>query len=89
MESTEEFVKFAKVNDELTAIIETWDAKKLGQKVNFFADKKNEKYINRKSVTMLKKYITRFGDIKPRAYTNTSVSAQKKLKTAILRAREL
>jgi len=38
---------------------------------------------------MLKKYITRFGDIKPRAYTNNSVSIQKKLKTAILRAREL
>jgi len=89
MESTEEIVKFAKVNDELKAIIETWDAKKLGQKVNFFADKKNEKYINRKSVAMLKKYITRFGDIKPRAYTFNSVSAQKKLKTAILRAREL
>jgi ribosomal protein S18 len=40
-------------------------------------------------VAMLKKYITRFGDIKPRAYTNNSVSTQKKLKTAILRAREL
>ncbi len=38
---------------------------------------------------MLKKYITRFGDIKPREYTNSSVSTQKKLKTAILRAREL
>jgi ribosomal protein S18 len=38
---------------------------------------------------MLKKYITRFGNIKPRAYTNNSVSTQKKLKNAILRAREL
>lgn len=38
---------------------------------------------------MLKKYITRFGEIKPRAYTSNSVSTQKKLKTAILRAREL
>ena len=29
MEKTEEFVVFTKVNDELKAIIETWDAKKL------------------------------------------------------------
>jgi ribosomal protein S18 len=38
---------------------------------------------------MIKKYITRFGEIKPRAYTNNAVSTQKKLKTVILRAREL
>jgi ribosomal protein S18 len=57
--------------------------------VNFFADKKNAKYINRKAVTMLKKYITRFGNIKPREYTHNSVSTQKKIKTVILRAREL
>lgn len=38
---------------------------------------------------MLRKYITRFGDIKPRAYTNNSVATQKKLKKEILRAREL
>lgn len=29
MDKNEEFVKFAKVNDELNAIIETWDPKKL------------------------------------------------------------
>ena len=89
MDKNEEFLKFAKVNEELTSVIETWDPKKLWQKVSFFADKKNEKYINWKSVIMLKKYITRFGDIKPRAYTNNPVSVQKKLKTAVLRAREL
>jgi ribosomal protein S18 len=38
---------------------------------------------------MLKKYITRFGNIKPREYTKNSVGTQKKLKNAILRAREL
>ena len=38
---------------------------------------------------MLKKYITRFGDIKPREYTHNSVGTQKKLKSIILRAREL
>ena len=89
MEKGDEFVIFAKINDELNKIIETWDAKKLWQKVNFFADKKNSKYINRKAVAMLKKYITRFGNIKPREYTQNSVSTQKKIKTVILRAREL
>lgn len=29
MEKNEEFLTFAKVNDELNAIIESWDAKKL------------------------------------------------------------
>jgi ribosomal protein S18 len=38
---------------------------------------------------MLKKYITRFGNIKPREYTKNPVGIQKKLKTAIMRAREL
>ncbi len=89
MDKNEEFLKFAKVNDELKTIIDSRDPKKLWQKVAFFADKKNEKYLNRKSVAMLKKYITRFGDIKPRAYTNNPVSTQKKLKTVVLRAREL
>jgi len=89
MEKADDFVAFAKVNDELKAIIEARDVKKLWQKVTFFADKKNGKYINRKSITMLKKYITRFGNIKPRAYTHNSVGTQKKLKTIILRAREL
>lgn len=89
MDKNEEFLTFTKVNDELNAIIELRDPKKLWQKVNFFADTKNEKYINRKGVAMLKKYITRFGNIKPRAYTKNSVSIQKKLKKAILRTREL
>lgn len=89
MNKNDNFALFEKVNDELKAVIETWDAKKLWQKVDFFADKKNEKYLDRKAVVMLKKYITRFGNIKPREYTHNSVGTQKKLKTAILRAREL
>lgn len=89
MDKNEEFLIFSKVNDELNKIIEAWDPKKLWQKVTFFSDKKNEKYINRKSVVMLRKYVTRFGNIKPRAYTNNSVSTQKKLKNVILRTREL
>lgn len=89
MEKNDEFLKYTKVSDELKIIIDGWDAKKLWQKVDFFADRKNEKYLNRKSIIMLKKYITRFGNIKPRKYTNNPVIIQKKLKTIILRAREL
>jgi len=89
IDKNDDFLTFSKVNNELNAIIEWWDAKKLWQKITFFSDKKNDKYINRKSVVMLKKYVTRFGNIKPRAYTNNSVSIQKKLKNVILRAREL
>ncbi len=89
MGKNEAFAKFNKVHDELTAIIEAWDAKKLWQKVNFFKDERNDRYLNRKSIPMLKKYITRFGDMKPRKYTFNSVSTQKKLKIVILRGREL
>lgn len=89
LQKHEEFATFAKINDELKTIIEGRDTKKLWQKVTFFADEKNQKYLNWKSVAMLKKYITRFGDIKPREYTHNSVATQKKLKTAILRAREI
>jgi ribosomal protein S18 len=38
---------------------------------------------------MLQKYISRFGDMKPRKYTGNSVSTQKKLREAVIRAREL
>jgi ribosomal protein S18 len=36
---------------------------------------------------MLKKYVTRFGDMKPRKYTHNWVSVQKKLRKEIIRAR--
>ena len=38
---------------------------------------------------MLKKYVSRFGNIKPRGYTVNPVNKQKKLRKAVLRAREL
>ncbi len=89
MGKNEEFTKFKKVHEELQTIIDAWDAKKLWQKVNFFVDKRNNKYLNRKSVPMIKKYITRFGDMKPRKYTFNTVATQKKLKIVVLRSREL
>jgi ribosomal protein S18 len=49
----------------------------------------NEKYINWKSPVFLNEYISRFADIKARKYTKNSVKIQKKLRKAIIRAREL
>jgi ribosomal protein S18 len=79
--------EFKNLQKELTTIIDSWEEKKLGQKISFFADLKNSKYVNWKSIPMFKKYITRFGDIKPRKYTHNWVSTQKKLRKEIIRAR--
>ena len=43
--------------------------------------------IDYKNVELLKKYITKFGKITPRYYTWVSLKNQKKLATAIKRAR--
>lgn len=79
--------EFKKLQEELENIINLWEEKKLWQKISFFADLKNSKYINRKSIPMLKKYITRFWEIKPRKYTHNWVNIQKKLRKEIIRAR--
>jgi len=59
------------------------------KKANFLSDKENWQYVNWKSVPMLKKYISRFDNIKPRKYSVHSVTAQKKLRKEIIRAREI
>lgn len=51
--------------------------------------KVSEELINWKSVLLLKKYVSRFGDIKPRKYTGNWLKTQKKMRQAIIRAREL
>jgi ribosomal protein S18 len=56
---------------------------------NPFKDKTNLDLINWKSVEFLRTYTTRFGTIKPRRFTGLSVSHQKKVRQAIIRAREL
>lgn len=43
--------------------------------------------IDYKNVELLKKYITKFGKIVPRYYSGVSLKNQKKLATAIKRAR--
>jgi len=89
MANTEVFYHVDKLHKELDAIIASWEDTKFGQKLTFFTDDRNIKYISRKSLPMLKKYMTRFGSMKPRKYTNNSVSVQKKLRSVILRAREM
>ncbi len=55
----------------------------------FFSDPKNWYLINWKSIVLLKRYMTRFWNIKPRKYTNVPVKIQKRIRRAIIRAREL
>jgi ribosomal protein S18 len=45
--------------------------------------------LNWKSISILKYYLTRFGDIKPRQYTWNSIATQKTLRKEIIRARTL
>ena len=45
--------------------------------------------ISWKAVPLLERYMTRFDNIKPRKYSKHSVRVQKKLRKAIIRAREL
>jgi len=89
MSNTQVFYHFDTLHKELEAIIASWEDTKFGQKLTFFIDERNHKYISRKSLPMLQKYMTRFGSMKPSKYTNNSVSVQKKLRSIILRAREM
>ena len=45
-------------------------------------------FINWKAVALLKYYTTRFGNIKPRKFTKLPVKYQKKVRKAIINARE-
>lgn len=89
MTNTQIFHYLEKVSKELEDVIASWEWTKFGQKLLFFANDKNKSYISRKSLPMLQKYVTRFGNIKPRKYTNNPVNVQKKLRSVILRAREM
>ena len=83
------FFHFEKLQSEFDKAIEEIKDRKYGQKITFFANERNAKYINWKSLPILKYYLTRFGDIKPRLYTGNSVKIQKKVRQEIIRARTL
>lgn len=89
MSNTQPYFHFADLQKKLEGVIEGWDVKRFDQKISFFANAKNAEYICRKSIAMFNKYLTRFGNIKPRKYTGNSVSQQKKIRKAIIRSREL
>jgi len=54
-----------------------------------FNKKKDDYLINWKSVLLLKHFVNRFGNIKLRKFTKLSVKEQKKVRKAIINAREL
>lgn len=80
---------YAKLQEELQKIMDSRDDKRFWNKISFLSHAENSKYINWKSIAILKKYMTRFGEIKPRSYTKNSVKTQKKLRQEIIRARSL
>ncbi len=89
MSNEQKFFHFEKLQWEFDKVLDELKDKKYGQKIDFFADAKNAKYINWKSIPILRYYLTRFGDIKPRLYTGNSVKTQKKVRQEIIRARTL
>ena len=89
MNKDQAMLEYAKLQEELEKIMDSWDDKRFGNKISFLSHAENDKYINWKSVVILKKYLTRFGEIKPRSYTKNSVKTQKKLRQEIIRARGL
>ena len=68
---------------------ETLNEKSLVVKTSFFTDPKNAEYVTWKAAALLKHQTTRFANIKPKEFTSLSVAQQKKIRQAVLRAREL
>lgn len=89
MANNQTFFEFEKLQKELQDIIDSRDNKRFWNKISFLSHIENDKYINWKSIVILKKYLTRFGSIKPRKYTKNNVKIQKKLRKEIIRARSL
>ena len=88
-ETNQEFFHFEKLQASFEKAIEDIKDRRFWQKVTFFSKSENAKYLNWKSISILKYYLTRFWDIKPRLYTWNSISTQKVLRKEIIRARTL
>lgn len=56
---------------------------------NFLQSKENLQYITWKAVPLLQKYVTRFDELKPRKFSKHPLTAQKHLRKAVIRAREI
>lgn len=61
----------------------------LKKKNNLLNHERFASLISWKALPLLRMYTTRFDDIKPRKYSNHPVSIQKKMRKAIIRAREI
>lgn len=61
----------------------------LKKKNNLLNHERFVSLISWKALALLRMYTTRFDDIKPKKYSNHSVNAQKKVRKAIIRAREI
>jgi ribosomal protein S18 len=59
------------------------------KKSNILNTKEWYALLHRKAVGLLRSYMTRFDNIKPRKFTGHSVRLQKKLRQTIIRSREL
>lgn len=59
------------------------------KKSNLLNNEELTPFISWKALPLLKEYMTRFDNIKPRKYSQHSVRMQKKMRKAIIRAREL
>jgi ribosomal protein S18 len=60
MSEEQEFLEYEKLQKELNDIMEKRDDKRFGNKISFLSHAENAKYINWKSIAILKKYMTRF-----------------------------
>ncbi len=58
-------------------------------KKTFFTTDERLAIIHWKSISLLQKYMTRFARIKPRKFTGNTVKQQKKIRQAIIAAREI
>lgn len=82
------YYTMSEVEEKIAPLVES-DEWTINKSLTLFDNKENESLLIWKAVPLLKKFMTRFGDIKPRKYTGISVSQQKRVRKAILRAREL
>jgi ribosomal protein S18 len=91
MTPTEVFHKFVELNKKFEIAPLAEGEKKAAPLVRkgYFNKEEHNLEVSWKAVKLLKYYTTRFGSIKPRRFMGNSVSQQKKMRQAMLRAREL
>ena len=90
MGAKQPFLTFEEVNKKFEdKPVEEWKKKEHLVRKGYFNKDIHLDEISWKATKLLKFYITRFGDMKPRKFMSNSVSQQKKVRQAILRAREL